>query len=385
MLTLVVLTSNPVAADGIEQLAQESSVFKLVFKGSPIPQIPAAIRTLRAHNPDLILLDIGNWEAVSALAGQIKQASLGGTVIGFEPSWNRLEQVTFEDAGIVDLLREPFSLTDLETAAYDALHRDHPVTNQNILAFLPAKAGSGCSTVALNTAAALVSHLGKKVLLIEADRRSGVLSILLNLQHREGLTEALEHAGEITPVEWHQYYAEAFGVHLLLANPTRRGPLPTWADYYQLLRYVQKQYDFLIIDLPEIVNEATAEVVKSARGVFVVCTPEVPSLKMASQRYAELKECEIPADHVHIVLNRWERGKLSIQDIEGILERPVFATLPNDYAHVKDAILESRLVARESAFAESCLALARKLSGLPEAPQEQSKFALLKRLGRITS
>jgi pilus assembly protein CpaE len=171
----------------------------------------------------------------------------------------------------------------------------------------------------------------------------------------------------------------------LLADPANRGPLPSWAGYYKLLRFLQGQYDFLFFDLPEVVNEATAEVVKSARAIFIVCTPEVPSLKLASQRYSELEACEVPSGNIHMILNRWERGHLSIQDVEKTLGRPVFGTLPNDYASVRASILESRLVSQDSGFAEACRTLARKLSGLPEAPPPRSGFGLLKKLGRITS
>jgi pilus assembly protein CpaE len=149
------------------------------------------------------------------------------------------------------------------------------------------------------------------------------------------------------------------------------------------LRFAQKPYDFVFVDLPEVVNEATAEVVKSARAICIVCTPEVPALRMASQRSAELTACKVPGDRIHIVINRAERNGLSIPEIEEILERPVFATLPNDYKQVKNAILESRLVSPESRFAKGCRSLAQKLSGLPEAPQVESKFTFLKELVRI--
>jgi hypothetical protein len=51
------------------------------------------------------------------------------------------------------------------------------------------------------------------------------------------------------------------------------------------------------------------------------------------------------------------------------------------YKQVKDAILESRLVAADSRFAKR--ALAHKLGGLPEAPRPESKFTLLRQLVRI--
>jgi pilus assembly protein CpaE len=379
----MLLTPNVGTADVIESMLRDSSVFNLVARVSPIRSVHEAMRMVGVHDPELILIDLGEWGAVAGLARQIKHLSLRSVVVGFKPIWSRAELISFEDAGIVDLLREPFSHDDLQTISYDALHRGHAATDNNILALLPAKAGGGCSTVALNVAAALAENHAKKVLLVESDRRSGILSIMLNLKNRSGLSEALQLAGELTPVEWQQHSVWVSGIHLLPANPARRGPLPTWAQYFQLLRFVQQRYDYVFVDLPEVVNEATAEVVKSARSVCIVCTPEVPSLKMAGQRCAELEACKIPSDRIHIVVNRWERGGLSTDDVEDVLGRPVFATLPNDYKQVKNAILESRLVAADSRFAKSCVTLAHKLSGLPEAPRAESKFMLLRELVRM--
>jgi len=384
MLNLILLTPNAMAAGAIEQLTQEAGVFKIVLNGSPIPHVANVLRALRAYVVDVVLLDVGDWESVSLLASQIQRSGTGALIIGFRADWTPGQQAEMEAAGVSELLHEPFSPAELESAAYDSLHRHHVVTNRDILAFLPAKAGGGCSTVALNTAAA-VANLQKKVLLVESDRRSGVFSIMLNLKNRFGLSEALQNVGELTLAEWNHYYVSAFGMHMLLADPANRSHLPSWAGYYRLLLFLQGQYDFLFFDLPEVVNQATAEVVKSARAIFIVCTPEVPSLKMASQRFAELEACEVPAANIHMILNRWERGRLGIPDVEKILGRPVFGTLPNDYAGVRESILESRLVALDSDFAEGCRTLARKLSGLPEAPPVRSGFGLLKKLGRITS
>jgi Flp pilus assembly CpaE family ATPase len=188
----------------------------------------------------------------------------------------------------------------------------------------------------------------------------------------------------MTQLDWQQYHVIVSGIHVLLANPARPGPLSSWAQYYQLLHLVQPHYQFVIADLPEVINAATAEVVKCARGVFVVCTPEVPSLKLAAQRCAELELCEIPWDKIHIILNRWERGQLTLKDIEKTLGRPVFATLPNDYKRAQKAMLESRLIDADSGFAKACKALAEKVGGLPEGTQKDAKFSLLRKLSLMT-
>ncbi len=385
MLHLTLLTPNTQAANSIQHMVHESSVFKLILRGEPLPPIQQIVRIVGVHGPELVLLDLNEWDTVSRIALEIRERNPGGVVIGFKTAWTKAEKLEFQEAGVTDLLHDPFSPAELEAVAYEALHRERPVANSNIIVFLPAKAGGGCSTVALNTAGALVKTLGKKVLLVESDIRSGVLSTVLNQENRTGLREVLERAAELTPLEWQQHHTEVCGIDLILANPARRGPLPRWNDYYQLLYFLRKKYDFILADLPEVINDATAEIVRAAGGVVTVCEPELPSLKLAKQRCAELESCEIPRDKIHIVINRWENNMMQLKDVEEALERRVFTTIPNDYLGVKEAVMKSGLVSEQSPFTKGCEALARKLCGLPEAPMERSKFALLQRLGRIAN
>jgi len=395
MLSLALFTSNPDTGYIVEQIAQEAGQFDLVIKGEPVPPSGELFQSLNRLDPEVILLDLADWhnpELVSndrldmaGIARYIQASDLRAVVIGFRRSWSRLEQADFEASGVLELLHEPFSALDLEKAAYNALHRTHPVTNQNILAFLPAKAGSGCSVATLNTAAALANKLQQKVLLLEADRRSGAFAIMLNLERQRGLPQALKNASSMSDLKWPEHYAEVHRMHVLLAEPGQRGMLAGWSDYYQLLRFVQEKYDFIFADLPEVVNEASAELVRCARGVFVICTPEVPSLHMALLRIAELKEFGVAKDRVHVLLNRQERGGLSRQDIENVLGRPLFATLPNDYSHVRDAIVQSRLVAPGSAFGEGCQELALKVSGLAAPSRLETTFGLLSKLRKRAS
>jgi MinD-like ATPase involved in chromosome partitioning or flagellar assembly len=384
MLRLAVITPNPLAADAIEMLAQESGAFEVCYKASPVPPVKEVLRVLSVQNPAVILIDLGDWDEASRVTNEIQHSKTRAVLIGFRPRWNRAEQLTFEDAGILDLLHEPFSPGDIEGATYDAMHRRYPITHQNILAFLPAKAGSGCSTVTVHLAAALSEDLKKKVLLIEADRRSGPLAVMLNLERQKGIPDALEHHGAMSPLEWRQVTAQLQDLDLLLANPNRRGRLPTWADYYQLLLFAQKHYDYIVVDLPEVINQATAEFVRHARAVFIVSQPELPSLKLAKLRRAELESCEVPRERVNMLVNRWEKGRFS-KDVEKLLGTPVFGTLPNDYKEVRKAMAEMRLAAPSSAFAKACDALVQEISGLPVTPIARPKFTLLRKLGTVSS
>jgi len=385
MLRLAVVTPNPVAADAIEMLTQESGAFQPCYKVTPIPPTKEVVRSLTVQNPAIVLLDIGDWIEAAGIAKEIHLGLPRTVIVGFRPGWDRNEQLQFEEAGILDLLSEPFSPGDIEAAAYEAMHRRFPIVHPNILSFVPAKAGGGCTTVALHLAASIAAS-NKKVLLVECDQRSGPLSIMLNLERNKGLPEALATHGELmSPLEWRQVTAQLGNLDLLLSNPIRRGRLPSWSDYYQLLLFAQKLYDYIIVDLPEVINQATAEFVRNSRAVFIVCQPELASVKLAKMRRMELETCEIPPDNVKVLVNRWERSRLTIETIEKSAEGPVFATLPNDYKEVRNAVLESRLVSPGSSFGKACDVLARAATSLPEVPHTRPKFMLLRNLGTVTA
>ena len=63
------------------------------------------------------------------------------------------------------------------------------------------------------------------------------------------------------------------------------------------------------------------KLVRCSRSVFIVCTPEIASLKMARFRAEELEVCEIPPDRIRLIVNRWERDSPAAQ-LEKMLERP---------------------------------------------------------------
>jgi Flp pilus assembly CpaE family ATPase len=120
--------------------------------------------------------------------------------------------------------------------------------------------------------------------------------------------------------------------------------MPQWHDYFLLLDAVKMQYDFVLVDLPELVNPATREIVQRARQVFTVCTPELPSLRLAQRRLEELRGWRVPDDRIQLLLNRWHSGDISPDDVRALIGRPVFQVIPNDYPTVRRAMMEGRTV-----------------------------------------
>ena len=154
--------------------------------------------------------------------------------------------------------------------------------------------------------------------------------MLLDLKHSCSLRDALDNSSQLDYSQWSNFVVKAQGFDLLLSDHRRRTPLPSWSNYHHLLDFVEQSYDHILVDLPEVVNDATVETVRRAKHVFIVCTPELPSLALAPYRIEELTSRGVPPEKISLVVNRWHKGEVGASDLEEILKHPVAAVFGND-------------------------------------------------------
>jgi Mrp family chromosome partitioning ATPase len=222
-----------------------------------------------------------------------------------------------------------------------------------LLAFLPAKAGCGASTVALHVAGALAADgkaEGKKVLLIDADLHSGALGEMVQTEGGYSLQQLLRGISDFDKFRMEQAVCRGEQFDLLLSDGTPVSPYASWEDYFRLLEIACQRYDHVVVDLPEVVNSGTQEFIQRARGVYVVVTQELVPVKLVRRRFEELAAYGARAEDVHLIGNRWLRGELEAADIEKSVGLKVEHTFPNDHKLVKRAIETGQLIKSDNAL-----------------------------------
>jgi MinD-like ATPase involved in chromosome partitioning or flagellar assembly len=382
MFSALLIAQDPTAMRAIEQLADDSGLVSIQKTLSTYPPNYELTVLLNTHDPDIVFMDLSGWEGASAAASMIHSLNPEITIVGFGAGWAGQMKSMCEQVGISELLISPVTSKNFQASIYQGIHKKRTGLMENLVAFLPAKAGSGCTTVALNTAGRLAEDLGQKVLLIEADLNSGVLSILLNIKSHRSVLDALENSSQLDYSLWSSCVTKKYGVDFLLSD--RSKPFPSWGNYHHLLEFARSRYATIVVDLPEVVNDATEEVLRRAKFVFVVCTPEVTPLKLAQRRCKELESRGISASRIGIIVNRWHETDVKEADVENVLEHGVAAIFPNDYASVQDAIQNCRLVSTGTELGKTYLSLARILAGVPDPASPgvppKSMFRFLKSL-----
>jgi len=381
MFSAVILGADPERARTLKRIALATALLEWVRDVETCLDHYSLLRLLNSLEADVWIVDLSDArrsrECIAAIRGQYPEAA----VIGIQAS--PACDLPTEFPGVSSILPYPPGEEVLAHAVDEALHQAKGGMIQRLFVFMPSKAGSGASTVALNTAKAAVD-LGRKTILLDADLRSGVLSLMLKPAPDHSMQEVLRGIADLDSLRWPNYVHKVHGFDLLASNRDPRAPLPSWVEYFLLLNFVKPRYDVLLVDLPELVNPASVEFVHRAELVFLVCTAEVLSLKLAHDRFEDLAGMGMAADRVRVVLNRWVDSELAPRDVEKYLQHPVIKVLPNDYPTVRQAIINGTPVQPATRLGKAISAFTSEMLGLSAPSEDGSLGGKLKRmLGRV--
>jgi pilus assembly protein CpaE len=252
-------------------------------------------------------------------------------------------------ARISDFVMKPVDGEKLAAACTGALHDSHAQdgTDADIVTFLPATGGVGCSTLAIHTAL-LLQEQGRRrrtsTCLVDLDFQQGVCAEYLDLEPRLELTE-IEPRPERLDRQLLEVMLSRHGSGLsVVAAPGRPGEqirveIQTVA---RLLDLVSANFTHVVIDLPRHWFSWTDGVLLGSNRLLVVAEMTVPALRQARRLATVISERIPGGPRPEIVVNRYEQrafgAGLGRSDIEQALGGYFVGTVANSYRLVRDAI-----------------------------------------------
>lgn len=286
--------------------------------------------------------------------------------------------------GVRDYLAAPFDplvLRDAVQRLYGAARPRGGVREQAALySFLPAKAGSGTTTVAVNACMAAARLKRGGVLLADLDLNSGLICFQLKLGVDRSLLEAVEHAPHLDADLWAQLVHRHDHLDVLPSGGTNPNVRISSEPLHQLLTFASNQYQVIGADLSGNLERYSLEVMARSRRIYLVCTPELPSLHLAQRKYQFLLQHDL-GGQVELLVNRFQkRSLLTLDEIERLVGLKVTQTFPNDYQGVHHALVLGQSIKPRTALGHEFERLARAMLRLEQdtpAPARRSLFGRL--------
>ena len=171
----------------------------------------------------------------------------------------------------------------------------------------------------------------------------------------------------------------AWGAH----SAAQESPL----NFDRLLNFARRRYDFVLVDLPVIVDRVAEVVSYHARNMYVVSTPEPICMDVARRRLRQLEAHGARASTLGVILNRvpGNPAHLDLEQHARVVGGRISGVLPNDYIRVQLAIAGEKPVDPKTALGKAYRALAASMAGVEIVgrPGSSEKSGLWNLLGKV--
>ncbi len=165
----------------------------------------------------------------------------------------------------------------------------------------------------------------------------------------------------------------------LLARPRLVGECDgiTADVVHHVIELLTTMHESVVIDIPRFISPVTFAALQQADLILIVCQLLVPSIRNAERYFDALVKLGIPEDRIEVIVNRGDSsgGRVSAKDIEELIKKPVFATIPNDYQYVAQSLDFGRPIAaaeRDNPVRTEIRRLAGKISGYGESDLDKA-------------
>jgi pilus assembly protein CpaE len=370
-LAALAILPNRELAQPLLREVEAGGAFQIAAETAEYPSTEDLHALLRRVKPDVILLDVSaDLERAAGLIEETASRSPGVPVIGLDLKNGPDALLRCLRAGASEFLHAPFSCIAQQEAARRILRQsvqgEAGPGRARLIVFASAKPGSGASILAAHTAMALRQATGSRVLLADFDLFGGTARLLFKLPAGPSVTDALralEIPGNQSAEEWGPRVLTTEGLDILPAAAT---PAPQKTDpgrLRALLECARPAYDWLVVDLPSVFDRLSLLLLPDADHAFVISTADLPSLHLTRKAVAMLGLLGLSQDQFHVVVNRSNPDGLTLEAMAKILQAPVYASFPNDYLALHQALHAGRPLA-ECALARAIGSFAREMAAL---------------------
>ncbi len=263
-------------------------------------------------------------------------------------------------AGVKEYLTAPVDseeLLDSINRATVTLEHKRGVKGPHVIGVLSAKGGCGCTTVAVNVAAALRFVTKKRVLLLDFCV-GGDVALFLNLRYQHTLKDVIENLNRLDKALLTSYTIEhSSGLRVIPPMETEDSMLKSVPTLNRdildtLMGHLDKENDYIVIDIGAGISKEKVELLKLLDIILLVFPLELSALRTAKQQLIVLDDLGL-LEKTRLVANRYDKryskgaGVIALDDVRKTLNKPVFCTIANDYLLVSECINLGTLIVTE--------------------------------------
>ena len=256
--------------------------------------------------------------------------------------YNSQSIFNFMRAGAAECLTKPVLEDDLVKLKQQVFDNSAVKNNEaKIISIFSNKGGLGKTSIAINLAHELSKFSGKKIVLLDLNLQFGDIAAFLAINPKFDISyiaKNIDKQDETSIWSFLEQYKNK-NLYVISNNYNENNNNLLVTQLKNMLSVLKKYADFVIVDLSQNIDTTTMSILTLSDLIFLVANMHLPSLYHTQQCIKILKQNDINDEKIEILINRYiDNTEISINDIEKILNKKVFAKIPNNYITQLQAI-----------------------------------------------
>lgn len=248
-------------------------------------------------------------------------------------------------AGASDVIRLDAVDSDLLPALERIRRRRYLISSYQprgkVLTFISCKGGVGSTFVAINLAYVLAEHFDKRVLFVDLHMQDGDAGFyLLDKPRNENLGDIIRQGGLDSTVIASAALQVTDRLFLLQApdSPEKSTGI-TDQHVDNLISVAVQEYDYIVIDVPHMLDSVNMRALDRAETIFLVMQPLMNYLRAVVKQLHMFSMLGYPKERIQVILNRMDRNiELTVTQMQDVIAHPIEHIIPNDFRRAVESV-----------------------------------------------
>lgn len=344
MLTVGIASGDMVSSAQLLTSLQQTGIVKSIKQWSiPADKLPDSAEPL----PDLVFLDLSrDPEPYFTFGAHLRRLRPAIKLVACSSTNPPNHQLLLEAmrSGVQDFLPKPTNPDALKLMLARFMQEKDikdPSSLEKLIVVMGSKGGVGATTVAVNLGVQLTTYARKRVALLDFARPLGNVHLLLDLQPKFSVRDAVENLDRLDShffsglLTRHKTQLELLGG---MTQPEEWQSIGV-SPLERVINVAQNSFDIVLVDMGSQFSSEWSSILGLARMILVVTEANVPALWTLERRLLAMKGFGIHPDRARVIINRWHKGDDDVlKSIQKDIDRPIFACLPNDFRKASESV-----------------------------------------------
>jgi pilus assembly protein CpaE len=182
-----------------------------------------------------------------------------------------------------------------------------PVSGGKIITVYSPRGGSGCTVIAANLAVALYSE-DTPTVVVDGDLQYGDIPVLFDSVSKLSILDLSQRVADLDPdIVEEVLVTHSSGVKILHPPRLERAELVAGPHFSQLLKYLSKQYTYVVVDTSHRLSEVTMAALEVSNLVMLVSTLDIPAMARTRKFIDMIPLLNLDAQRVMLVINQFDQ------------------------------------------------------------------------------